>query len=366
MAIQSGTKADPQFVNTAWASFVRIAALILLVMACFRFVQPFFGIVSWSVILATALYPAHVSMTRRVGGREKTSAAIFVLIGLVVIILPTWFLADSTFGGLKDIAEHLRDGSVQIAPPAASVAEWPVIGSKLYEVWDAAADNLEATLNQFEPQLKALSHTVVAFGGSAVIGVLQFIVSVIIAGVLLMAADGGNRLTTKIANNLVGPERGAKLVNLCIQTVRSVFKGVLGIAFIQGVLAGIGMAVMGVPAAGLLAGAVLVVAIVQLPPILVLGPVAVWVFSVADPVPATLFLIYSIVVSFADTILKPMLLGRGVDVPMLVILIGAIGGAISSGIIGLFVGAVILALGYEILSAWVEEGAVPEGEAKED
>ncbi len=355
MTTPGPVKADPQFVSNAVTSFVRIAALVLLLMACFSFVRPFVGIVAWAVILAVALYPMHAAFQERIGGREKYSAAAFAISGLAVIILPVWFIADSSVGSLKDIAEHLRDGTVHIAPPAASVADWPVVGERVHAAWSAAAENLQATLNQYEPQLKALSHKALAAAGSMMLGVLQFVLSIIIAAALLTTAGSARQVTTKIANNLVGPERGEGLVNLCVLTTRSVFKGVLGTAFIQAVLAAIGLVVMGVPAPGLLAGAVLVVAIVQLPPILVLGPVAVWVFSVADPVAATLFTVYSILVSFADTFLKPILLGRGVDVPMLVILIGAIGGAITAGIIGLFIGAVILALGYEILRTWLAD-----------
>ena len=118
-------------------------------------------------------------------------------------------------------------------------------------------------------------------------------------------------------------------------------------------MAGIGLAVMGVPAPGIWAGIVLLLAIVQLPPLIVLGPIAFWVFSVADPVPATIFAVYAFVVSISDSFLKPMFLGRGMETPMLVILLGAIGGAIGAGIIGLFIGAVVLALGYEILKAWM-------------
>jgi predicted PurR-regulated permease PerM len=131
---------------------------------------------------------------------------------------------------------------------------------------------------------------------------------------------------------------------------------VLGVALIQTFLAAIGLLVMGVPGAGIWAAIVLLLAIMQLPPILILGPIAAWVFSTADPVPATIFLVYSIIVSFSDGVLKPMFLGRGVDVPMLVILLGAIGGMISSGIIGLFIGAVILALGYQLFQFWLNDG----------
>jgi predicted PurR-regulated permease PerM len=149
------------------------------------------------------------------------------------------------------------------------------------------------------------------------------------------------------------------MTTLSILTIRSIVKGVLGIAIIQAVAAAVGLAVMGVPAAGLLALAVLVVAIVQLPPWLVLAPVVVWVFSVAEPVPATIFAVYMLIVSLADMVLKPMLLGRGVETPMLVILVGAIGGAMTLGIIGLFLGAVILAVSYELLDAWMSPDESP-------
>ena len=130
----------------------------------------------------------------------------------------------------------------------------------------------------------------------------------------------------------------------------------LGVALIQTFLAAVGLLVMGVPGAGIWASIILLLAIMQLPPLLVLGPIAVWVFSTAAPIPATIFLVYSLIVSFSDGLLKPLLLGRGVDVPMLVILLGAIGGMISAGIIGLFIGAIILALGYQLFQFWLNEG----------
>ena len=194
---------------------------------------------------------------------------------------------------------------------------------------------------------------VFSFATGTIVGVLQFVLSTIIAGALLMQAKGGYKVSRAIMTSLVGTSNGDRFTNMSISTIRSVVKGVLGVAVIQGLAAAIGLLVAGIPMAGIWAGAVLVVAIIQLPPILVLGPIAFWYFSVADPVPATIFLVYSFLVSFLDGILKPMLLGRGLDTPMLVILIGAIGGAIMSGIVGLFIGAVVLALGYELLVAWM-------------
>jgi len=198
--------------------------------------------------------------------------------------------------------------------------------------------------------------------GATVLGVIQFIFSIFVAGALLLSAHSGYRASCTIATALAG-ERGNALTDMSIATIRSVSKGVVGVAIIQALLAALGLLLIGVPAAGIWAALVLVLAVVQLPPLLVLGPIAVWVFSVSDPVPATIFAIYAVFVSLCDSILKPMLLGRGMDIPMLVILIGAIGGALSAGLLGLFLGPVVLAVGYKILVEWMALHAPVESSA---
>jgi predicted PurR-regulated permease PerM len=335
------------------ASFLQIGALLVLLIWCFNIIRPFFGIVVWAIIIAVAIYPLHVSLTQKLGGREKVSSVLLVLLGLAIILVPTWILGESTLGSLKVLAGDLKEGTLTVPAPNDEVATWPVVGERIHAVWSEAATNLEATLEQYDEQLKNLGQRVVGFVTGTVIGVFQFVFSTIIAGVLLMQARGGYTATRNIAASLVGNVEGERFTNMSILTVRSVVKGVLGVAVIQSLASAVGLALIGVPAAGLWAFGVLVLAIIQLPPILILGAIAFWVFSVADTVPATIFLIYAIIVSGSDAVLKPMLLGRGVETPMLVILIGAIGGAMASGIIGLFIGAVVLALGYELLVAWM-------------
>ncbi len=344
--------ADKSFQKNAMASFVQIGALMILLVLCYRILSPFVSIVMWALIIAVALYPAHTMLTSKLGGREKTSAIVFVLVGLTILIVPTYLTAESSITALGSLGHDLKDGSISVSPPDESVADWPIIGERVYSGWSAAAENLEATLRKFQPQLTAFGQGILRFAGSIAIGVLQFVASFIIAGVFLVSAERGYRTALTLSSSLIG-DRGNALVDLAIATTRSVAKGVLGVAIIQAVFAGVGLAVMGVPAAGLWAGAVLILAVIQLPPLIVLGPIAFWMFSVADPVPATIFAVYAFIVSISDSFLKPMLLGRGVEIPMLVILLGAIGGAITAGIIGLFLGAVVLALGYEILKAWM-------------
>ena len=357
--------ADQKFLTNSMASFIRIGALLILLYLCFTIVSPFLAIVIWAVIISVAVYPGHVSLTARLGGLEKSSAMILILAGLLIIVVPTWILGDSTIDGLRFIAAEFEEGTPQIPPPDASVAEWPVIGTRVHELWSAAATNLEATLHQFQPQLQSLGRQAMAFAGHTVGTVFLFVFSVIVAGVLLTTAASSYTVASKIAESVVGVDYGKSLTDLSIGTVRSVAKGVLGVAMIQAVLSAIGLLVAGVPGAGIWAGAVLVLAIIQLPPLLVLGPIALWYFSVAEPFAALVFLVFAIVVSVSDAFLKPLLLGRGVEIPMLVILIGAIGGAITMGIVGLFVGAVILALGYKLLLAWImgEDAQTEPGDA---
>lgn len=345
--------ADRNFQKNAMASFIQIAAVVVLVIWCLQIVAPFISVILWGLIIAVALYPVHVIFAKKLGGREKLSSTIFVLVGLSILLVPAFFLTESSVITLRSVAEQLNEGAVKISPPNPSVAEWPLVGDRVYGVWNAAASNLEATINQFSDRLKELGAAVIRFAGSMAVGILQFVVSIIIAGVFLVGAEGGYRTSLKFSTSLVG-DRGAALTDLAVATIRSVAKGVLGVAIIQALLSAVGLVLIGVPAPGIWTFAVLLLAIMQLPPWIVLAPIAVWVFSVAEPMPATIFAVYAFVVSISDGILKPLFLGRGLEIPMLVILLGAIGGMIMSGIVGLFIGAIVLALGYEILVAWME------------
>jgi len=343
---------DQAFVRRSLAAAIQIGLIFLLASWCLKIIYPFIGLVAWAAIIAVALYPLHMKLSAKIGGREKGSAAIIVLIGLGILLVPTWSLTGSSIETAQELASGLEAGTLSVSPPDAKVAEWPLIGKKVHTVWSDAAVNLEATLRKHSEQVKAFSNWLLKAIASTTKGILGFAVSIIIAGVFMVSAEASYKAFRSIGHRLAG-EQGANFTDLSVATIRSVAKGVLGVAFIQTVLAAIGLLVMDIPGAGIWATIILVLAIAQLPPILVLGPIAVWVFSTAEPVPATIFLVYSLLVSFSDAVLKPMLLGRGVEVPMLVILLGAIGGMISSGIIGLFIGAVILALGYELFMLWL-------------
>ena len=230
-----------------------------------------------------------------------------------------------------------------------------MIGDKVYAVWNQASNNLEATLKQNTPQVKKLGEAFISAVAGVSGSILQFLVSIIISGVFLANTKSSYDVTVKIASRLRDNEQGVQLTTLAVATIRSVAQGVLGVAVIQATLGGAGMYFMDVPGWGLWTVFILILAVAQLPPLLVLLPAIFYVFSVADTTPAIIFTIWSLIVSMSDGLLKPLLLGRGMDTPTLVILLGAIGGMMWFGLLGLFVGAIVLALGYEHFMAWLNK-----------
>jgi predicted PurR-regulated permease PerM len=335
------------------ASFIQIAAFVVLVSYCLVIVGPFAGLVIWGVVLAVAIYPVHLKLSSIFGGRQKLAMTLFIIVGLTAVLVPSWIVVKSAIASIMSFSAEVQSGSIDIPPPADGVRGWPVIGERLYTVWAGAADDVEQTLNQFQPQIRELSEALVRKIGSAAIGMLQIALSIIIAGSALLYASSGYSLSSSIAKK-ISPDRGQYLTDLSIATIRSVTNGVLGVAVIQAALAGIGLFAMGVPHSGLLTAIVLITSIVQVPAVLIIVPIVVWVFSFAEPVPATIFAIYMVFAALSDNILKPIFLGRGVDLPALIVLIGAIGGMIAYGIVGLFLGAVILGLGYTLISDWLQ------------
>jgi predicted PurR-regulated permease PerM len=341
---------NESFYNRAIFTALRIGFITLLLVWSFLIIKPFVMLTLWGIIIAVALYPFFKKLSKKLGGRDKLAATIITLIGLSIIIVPSVLLVDSTVDSIHSFANKMETGTLEIAPPKDKVAEWPVIGKSLYDGWKLASENIDTALETYQPQIKKLAPKLMNSASDLAGAVFLFLVSIIIAGALFPQANAAKKASASIFATLIG-KQGHGFVQLSVAIIRSVVQGILGIAAIQATLAGIGMAVAGIPGAGIWAIMVLFLAIMQLPPIIILGPVAAYAFTIMGTTPAVIFLIYSVVVSFSDTILKPLLLGRGVDVPMLVVLLGAIGGMIMSGIIGLFVGAVVLTITYKVFEA---------------
>jgi predicted PurR-regulated permease PerM len=355
---------DKLFIARALEATIHIGLVVLILYWCFRIGQPFIEIIVWGIIIAVAIHPGYDRLKSVLGGRGRLTATLIILLALIVLLVPTVMLSQSLIDTVQEYSVQLDAGTLSVPAPSENVRSWPVIGEPLYKFWSLASNNLGAALSKMTPQLKKFGVPLLSAAAGAGVGILKFVVSIIIAGVLLTNADGGGQTARAIAVRLAG-ERGTKAVELARATVRSVTLGILGVALIQALLSGLGFLVVGVPGAGLWALLVLILAVVQLPPLLVLGPIIVYVFSTTSAIAAVVFAIWSVLVGISDPFLKPLLMGRGVDVPILVIFIGAIGGFMASGIIGLFVGAIIFALGYKLFLAWLDEDTQPERELLE-
>ncbi|MGD9043616.1 MAG: AI-2E family transporter [Desulfobacterales bacterium] len=352
---------DKLFTARALEATIQIGLVILLLYWCFKIGQPFLQIIVWGIIIAVAIHPVYGRLKSALGGRGRLAATLITLLALIILLVPAYMLSESLISTARDYSAQLDKGTLSVPPPSENVRSWPVIGEPLYKFWSLASNNLGDALSKITPQLKRFGIPLLSAAAGVGAGILKFVVSIIIAGVLLANDAGGGQAARAIATRLTA-ERGTEAVELAAATVRSVTLGILGVALIQTLLASLGFLVVGVPGAGLWALFVLILAVVQLPTILVLGPIIVYVFSTSSTATAVVFAIWSLLVGMSDALLKPLLMGRGVDVPMLVIFIGAIGGFVTSGIIGLFVGAVILALGYKLFILWLNDDSETEPE----
>jgi predicted PurR-regulated permease PerM len=333
---------------------VRLGGLAFLVYWSFVLVRPFIPMLAWSMVLAVALYPPYNWLSVHLGDRPKLAAAIITVINLAIVIGPVTWLGYGVVDGLQDFARRLGAGTLVIPSPPDGVKDWPVVGTQIYELWNHASTNLGVALEKVAPHLKPLAGPVLAFAGTAGLGTLKFIASVVLSGFLFHYGPGLVAATKRIQARLV-IQRNQDFVALAGLTIRTIAQGVIGVAVLQSLLAGIGLKLAGVPYAGVLAFLVLVLAILQIGSAIVLGPVIIWIWATKDFAVALPLTAYLLVVGLADNILKPILMGRGLNTPMLVIFVGVLGGMLAHGIVGLFVGPIVLAVTWELMMAWIRE-----------
>jgi predicted PurR-regulated permease PerM len=337
-------------------ALIRAGLIAILAISCYEIFHPFLDLILWSLILAVTLYPLQRKLSGALGTSAGRTATLIVFIAVAILIVPIYLMGTSIAASVEHALAAVKDGGLHIPPPADSVAGWPLVGKPLHAFWLQAATDLTGLMQQFAGQIKHASLTLLVKLAGFGMGLLMFIAALLIAGIFMAYGEGGGRSAVQVASRLFGPGKGAKITELCTATIRAVAQGVVGIAFIQMLMIGIAFVLMGVPGAGLLALAVLVFGILQLPATLITVPVIAFVFATEGASLATIvFAIYVFVAGLVDNVLKPLLLGRGVAVPMPVVLIGALGGMVTSGIIGLFIGPVILAIGYQLFWQWVRD-----------
>jgi len=330
---------------------IKLILLYLLLGWCTDILKPFLIILSWGGIIAIATHPIYLSFKKLFKCRSVISSVLVTLLMLSVLIVPSWLVIDSMFEGLNYLKTIYETKGLAIPPPDPSAQNWPGFTKPLIDVWAQASVNTEQAIKDHSDQIQKAGLWVIGALSGFSQGLLQFVASIIIAGIFFVYTESIHGTTVKIFQKLAG-NRGEHFVDISITTIRNVVKGILGVAVIQAAMAGVGFFVMGIPFAGLWTILCLILAIVQIGAAPVAIPAIIYAFSVHSTLSATVFTIWMLIVLFIDNILKPILLGRGAPAPMLVIFLGAIGGFISHGFIGLFLGAVILTLAYKLFDTW--------------
>jgi predicted PurR-regulated permease PerM len=332
---------------------IRMVCLGLLGYWSLILIRPFLTIIVWSIIIAVALYPAFHWLSAKLHGHRALAAGAITILSLLVMLGPATWLALSLAETVRMLVARLSDGTLTFPPPSEALKAWPLIGEKIYENWLLASTNLRALVGAAAPHLKPLGTTLLNAAGSMGINLLKFVIAVVISGFLLIP---GPSLIHSIKNVLsrVAATRGEEFVDLAGATIRNVSRGIIGISILQALLAGIGLLFAGVPAAGLFSFLVLVLGIIQVGPSIVLLPLIVWSWFAMDTTTAVLFTLYMLPVNLLDNLLRP-LVAKGLSTPMPIILIGVLGGTLVHGVIGLFVGPIVLSIAWQLLVVWTRD-----------
>ena len=350
---------DPEFERRASAFLldvlIRAGLVLALAMLCLVVLSPFLSLMIWALILAVTLYQLHQSVAAKIGGRQGLAATLLVLLGTLAVIVPTAALISSLGDSVHLVINDVQNDTLRVPPPREGVAEWPLIGERLHEFWAKAHTNLPALVQSLQPQIGNLAASALGFVADIGGGLLKFLASFAVAGIMMAFGEGGAHAIRSIFERVLDEKRGAEFVDLSTATIRAVAKGVLGVAFLQAIIVGTFLLIAGIPWAGVLAVIVLVLGIAQLPALIGMLPAIayLWWSGNYSTTAAILYTVLLVVSSLADNVLKPLMLGRGANAPMPIILLGALGGMATAGVLGLFLGATLLALGYQIVRVWV-------------
>ncbi|MEL4428375.1 AI-2E family transporter [Shewanella mangrovisoli] len=347
--------------------FIKFGMLLALASFCYTIFSPFLNIMLWAVILAVVIYPFHQRIAKRLSDKQGRAATLLIVIGLMILVLPTIMMVSSMTDNMGSLVERVNQNTLEVPTPKESIANIPFVGAKIYDFWLKASTDLPSLVKSLQPHLGDAAKQVIHALASISASLLMSMFSFIIAGIMMAYGHAGAQSSARIATRIAGPERGAKLVNICSSTIRAVALGVIGVAFIQALLIGIVMTFAGIPLVGIFFILVLILGIAQIPALLVTLPAIAYIWMAGDngTVGSIIYTVLLILAGAVDNVLKPIFLGRGVDAPMPVVLIGALGGMATSGILGMFIGATLLSIGYRIFMMWVDEG-LEEGLREQD
>ena len=340
-----------------------VLILALLIALCVQLLIPFVGLLLWTIVLAVCFYPVHKRLLRR-GMKPRWSATIIGTGLAAIILVPTAIAAISAASTVPRFVAGLRSGQEHIPAPPDRLNDIPVVGAKLHAAWAQAANDMPAFAKQFGPQLASFTKWALGAAGGMVGAVLALLLAVIFAAITLAYSEAARSFIVAVFARVTGSRaRAEHYMDVVGATVRSVANGVIGVAFVQALLCGIGFFVLGIPGAGILSLIAMALGVVQVPVVIVTLPAIIYAFGVKTTTVAILFTVWFIIAGMSDAVLKPLMIGHGLEVPMPVILLGVIGGVIAYGLVGLFIGAVLLAVGYVLFREWLDTPGL-EGEAE--
>jgi len=327
-----------------------------LIAASFWIMRPFLVALVWATMIVVATWPVMLRLQRRLGGRRTPAIVAMTIVMLMVFVLPFW-VAVSTLaeysGQVGTWTKSLHE--VTIPPPPAFIDGIPVVGSKIAAAWrDAASEGWGALIAKLQPYVVKVLQWLAAEAGSVGMVIVQVALTLVITTVLYANGEAFATGVRRFGHRLAGA-RGEQSIRLAGGAIRGVALGVVVTALVQSLLGGVGLAVAGVPFAGVLTVAMLMFCLAQIGPLVVLVPAVAWVYWTGDNVWGTVLLVWAGFVGTLDNFLRPYLIKKGADLPLLLIFSGVIGGLLSFGLLGIFVGPVVLAVTYTLLQAWVNE-----------
>jgi len=330
--------------------------------------RPFLLAVLWATMIVIATWPILLAVQARLGGRRGPAVAVMVLVLLALLVVPTWMVV-SAIAGNADRARELVQSLVTdgFPPPPAWLHQVPLLGNRLAEKWLEFTGNPEAVVTRIKPFTKEAVQWVAATAGGVGSTVVELLLMVVVSGILYASGEPAARGVLRFLRRLAG-DRGENAGRLAAKAVRAVALGIVVTALAQTLIAGAGLLLAGVPHAGVLTAIVLILCIAQLGPLLVVAPATIWLYTSGSTGRGTVLLVFSVVALTLDNVLRPVLIRKGADLPLLLILAGVIGGVLGFGIVGLFVGPVLLAVTWTLLVSWVGDidRAPPIKDAKEE
>lgn len=328
----------------------------LLLVASFWIMRPFILSITWASMIVVATWPVLLRLEQRFKGR-RWAAILVLIIGQLALLFVPLTLAIATLvnnaGVVIDWARHLADMQTPAAPDW--LARVPVLGDSLQALWQqTAASGLGDLAGKVAPYTDDFTRWFAARMGGLGLVIVQFLLTALISFVMYSNADALLRAVRKFAQRL-GGSRGADILLLASQAIRGVALGVGVTALVQALLAGLGLAIAGIPAVSLLTAAAFMLCIAQIGAMPILLPACLWLYWSGQTGWGTFMLVWALIVGNIDAVLRPVLIQRGADLPLILILTGVIGGLIGFGLVGIFLGPLILAIAYTLISAWVND-----------